>query len=200
MKRSVCLFLLILPVIILFCCNEGAHTESIESTFKKVEGTLESSSRLLDKDAGYLLEQIKANSAKNESPAEKADSLFSASEAACQLIDSINQVQKNLDSSGEKIDITDKLLLGTSLGLQLKSKLLSVSNACYSSLTDSMQKPALDSALSWINEIETLEDWDKRHFYMTPTVAGITILNKFKNDCKNATVFCLDLILKELSK
>lgn len=200
MKKSVCLFLFILPVIIIFSCSEGARTESVENTFKKVDGTLTSSSHLMDKDAGYLLEEINAKRAKNESLAVKADSVFSASAAACRLIDSINQVQQALDTSEERIDITDKLLLGTSLGLHLKNNLLSVSKACYSSLGDPRQKPALDSSFAWINEIETLDDWDKRYFYMTPTVAGITLLNKFKNDCKSATVYSLDLILKELSK
>lgn len=200
MKKSVCLFLLILQVIILFSCTESARTESIENTFKKVDGTLTSSSHLLDKDAAYLLEKINAGRNKNESLAMKADAVFTASEAACHLIDSINQAQRGLDSSGEKIDITDKLLLGTSLGLHLKNSLLSVSKACYASLTDPNQKPALDSSLSWIKEIETLADWDKRYFYMTPTVAGITLLNKFRNDCKSATVYSLDLILKQVAK
>ncbi|HPH91228.1 MAG TPA: hypothetical protein PLZ68_10415 [Ferruginibacter sp.] len=181
------------------CMLENRAEETVE-IFKKADGSLSSSNRYLNIDIKELFKIIDVHRHKNRTLALEADSIYNAVEAVSQFIDSLNQLQKTLDSSGERLDITEKILVGTPTGNELKRKLLWVSGSCYSTLITPVEKPALDSILSWINEIPTISDWDKRHFQLTPTVAGITILNKFENDCKNAASYSLSLIAKQLSK
>lgn len=200
MKKVALLVIACLAILNFAGCIFGDQTEGSVETFKKVDGSLSASNRYLGKELKELFRIININRYKNRALAGEADSIVNAVEKASQFIDSLNLLQKTLDMSGERLDITEKILLGTPTGNELKQKLLWVSQSCYSTLITPVEKPALDSILSSISGILTISDWDKRYFQLTPTVAGITILNKFENDCKNAASYSLNLIATKLSK
>ncbi|MHB1921234.1 MAG: type IX secretion system motor protein PorM/GldM [Chitinophagaceae bacterium] len=50
------------------------------------------------------------------------------------------------------------------------------------------------------HDIENNNDWTLAHFKMVPTIAAVTIINKFKNDVKNSESMVIDDLLKQVSK
>ena len=90
------------------------------------------------------------------------------------------------------------LLMNTSNSTALKSKLISLFSFCNQVISDNKRIEA-ENIFTAGKEIRENKNWTKDYFYMTPTVAAITILNKFRNDCLNLTVFSLTEIKSKLT-
>ena len=104
------------------------------------------------------------------------------------------------DSSGTSSGPSDKLMVNSPAGDSLAEKLGAVSSQCYSGLVDNSALPVLKNALKDIDQIQTDKTWNETYFHSTPTVAAVTILSKFQNDCKEAGLIVLTDIEKHLRK
>ena len=66
--------------------------------------------------------------------------------------------------------------------------------------SNSKEKTNLDSVANSIIELQFDKDWSKKYFDKTPTVAAITMLTKFKNDCKNSAIIGMTSIRKQMDE
>jgi len=174
-------------------------TNSTLEEFKKVDSSLQKSNSLSNGNTYLTLyENIQDKKNKNPQLAFKADTLFEATEDALKFIDTLKQKLTDLDPSGAKIDIGSKLLMNNENSVRLTNKLRTVYFSCTSSMVDNEERIHADNIFSIEKEIKTNKDWTSTYFDRTPTVAVITILNKFKNDCSNLAVFSLTEIKNRL--
>ena len=175
----------------LFASCQTATNKTLEE-FKKVDLSLQkSNSLLIDNVYTKLYEKIQAEKSKNPLLAFNADTLFQATEDAFKFIDNLKQKINELDSSGTRLDIGSKLLLNTSTSTDLTNTLKAVYVSCTSLLVDKQKKSEAENIFIVIKEIKKSKNWTSKYFDQTPTIAVITILNKFKNDCLNLAVFSL---------
>jgi hypothetical protein len=173
-------------------------TEQINDAFKTVDKSLDKSNEYLNNSIEGLYSSIDSNRQKNTNLAIKADSVFYTTDIAFKFIDSLKQVMKFQDTSGTDIDLASSIFVNSKTGDILKEKLLTVYSHSYASLIDSSKKASLDSVLNSISEFQVDINWKRNYFERAPTVAAITILSKFQNDCKNAATISLQDIKEHL--
>jgi hypothetical protein len=182
----------------LFASCQTATNNTLEE-FKKVDSSLQkSNSTLIDNVYSTLYGQVQQKKDKNPQLAFKADTLYQATEEAYKFIDTLKQKLNELDPSGTQLDIGTKLLINTANSMILTNKLKAVYLSCTSSLVDKQKRAEAENIFSVAKEIKTNQNWTSKYFDETPTVAVVTILNKFKNDCSNLAVFSLTEIKNRL--
>ena len=183
----------------LFLTHCKSPSDQIKDAFKTVDESLEKSNNVLSNSVEGLYSAIKSNRQKNESLALRADSIYFATNDANKFIDSLKQTMQLQDTSGMNLNLATTLLVFTNTGDSLAKMLLNVyANASSYPLANS-KKQMLDSALQSIQEIQHDQQWTKKYFKATPTVAAITILTKFQNDCTNAATITLADIKQRLT-
>ena len=181
-------------VLLLTQCNPSAS-----DAFKTVDNSLKTSNTNLSSSLESLYSEIDSKRQKNPTLVLKADSVFYATEIACKFIDSIKLVMQSKDTSGTNLNVSTEMLVNSQTGNILKEKLLAVYKYSYLSLIDNSKKGSLDSVLNPIGQLQFNDNWKRIYFEMAPTVAAITILSKFQNDCKNAVVISLRDIKEHLA-
>jgi hypothetical protein len=172
--------------------------EQINDAFNTVDKSLYKSNDYVNNSIEALYSSIDSNRQKNTILALKADSVFHATKIAFTFMDSLKQVMKLQDTSGTDIDLATNIFVISKTGDMLKKKLLAVYSQSYASLIDSSKKASLDSVLTSISKLNVDNNWRRNFFERTPTVAAITILSKFQNDCKNALTISLQDIKEHL--
>jgi GldM N-terminal domain len=82
----------------------------------------------------------------------------------------------------------------------LKKELIDVYN--FSKLYSEVygRKSEFDNAILPFLEIENDKDWIRKHFELTPTVAAITMLSKYQNDCYNIASIIMSDIKKKMTE
>ena len=106
---------------------------------------------------------------------------------------------KNLDVStrlmleeGKKADILKKAILDT------RAKLLALIDdpAAKKNFEEQMPLSILDNIKGQEGETKT---WEDANFHMVPTIACLTLLNKFQNDAKNSEAQVIDYLLSRIN-
>ena len=165
--------------------------DQINKAFKEVNHSLATSNQHISSLNDSVYASITANRGKNEDFALKADTLFYVAVDADKFLDSLKETLHQKDTTGENVDLAMKVLTEPVISDMLEKKLSVVYSCSLSSLVDGAKKRTLDSMMSTIRGIQPGIDWKKFYFEKTPTVAAMTILAKFRNDCDNGTAFVL---------
>jgi GldM N-terminal domain len=172
---------------VLVCSRCQSPSDKIVADFKKVNESLDKTNAAVGRNSLELYNRtIQGNKEKNPALAQTADSLFHSFNRVYDFIDSLKQ-QLLVDSSGTDMTISDKLLLQSGAGNELMSKLAAVNKYCYLGLTDTGKKTELDGVLHSIQNLEKGATSLEQYFKNAPSIAAVTILSKFQNDCINAT-------------
>ena len=196
MKYTFLLFTL--PLTAFLTCCQTATNRSVEE-FKKVDSSLQkTNSIIIDNTYSTLYNQIQAKKDNNLKLALQADTVFQETEDAYRFIDDLIQKLNELDSSGIQLDIGTKLITNTNNSEKLTKKLNSVYTSALSVLTGKQQITQAENIFKVEQEIKANKNGSRKYFDGTPTVAAITILRKFKNDCVNLATLSLKEIKTDL--
>lgn len=190
------LFLLAFLLSLLINCQSSSN--QIKNAFDRVNKSLEESNEALDNSLENIYNQVILKRYKNKFLAEKADTVYVRTIKTCSFLDSLNQVLLEKDTTGTNLDLSTKLLINTKLETALTEHLLSVYDIINSYPADSSTNATLKKTLQVFREIKSDKSWPKKYFQTTPTMAAVTILTKFKNDCSNAAAIVLKDINREL--
>ena len=188
MKFNRLIFFLPLSLFLTHC---QSPSDQIKDAFKTVDKSLEKSNDVFSNSIEGLYSAINSIRQKNEQLALKADSIYFATNEANKFIDSLKQTMQFQDTSGTNLNLATKLLVFTNTGDSLAKVLLDVYANTNSYPFDNTKRQGLDSVLQPIREVQSDKQWTKKYFERTPTVAAMTILSKFQNDCTNAAAITL---------
>ena len=190
------LFLFIVLSVLLIHCQSPSG--KIIEDFKTVDESLPEISSVSHFAVDDLYKSIRKNRQKNESLAVHADKLFSSTKDAHAYLDNLKQRLEAADSSGLSKDLPGQLFVGTATADTLFQKLQAVHDHSYTALIDQNKARSLDSILTAFKEIRNNKQWTSKYFDKTPTIAAITILNKFQYDCLDAARIALGDINQHL--
>jgi hypothetical protein len=175
-------------------------TDEINKAFQTVDKSLQNSNKYLDNSIDKIYDSIKVNRHKNLTLASKADTLLYKTENTIKFIDSLKQTLELQDTSGNDLKPSSKLLVKTLTSNKLQDKLIGVYKYSHLTLNNNKEKINLDSVANSIIELQFDKDWSKKYFDKTPTVAAITMLTKFENDCKNSAIIGMTSIRKQIEE
>ena len=175
----------------LFLTQCKSPSNEIMDAFKTVDSSLKKSMEYLNNSIDVIYLSIDSNRKTHLTYALYADSIYFSTKHTCNYLDSLKDVLKSKDKSGENIDVATNLIIKSATGDTLIQKLLVVYKYAYSSLIDKSKKGELDSALIRIGEIRFDKNWKRTYFELTPTFAAMTILSALENDCINAATITL---------
>lgn len=179
------------------CQNPASNTLS---KFKKIDSSLSKSNILsAHNDLERLNEHIQAK--KNNAPriALLADTFYLATLKTIGLLDSLKQVIIKLDSSGERTDIGNDLLLNPTTSAKLTNYLKYIYTISDGLLSYEEHKH-IDSTFTIFKDVETNENWTNKYFGNSPGIGVAVILSKIKNDCFEFARFTLFEALSKIEK
>lgn len=174
-------------------------SSEIKKAFDKVDKSLKKSNAVLDNSVDRLYATINSARQKNEKLASKADSIYFATKEAQSYINGLKLNLQSKDSSGGNLNTASALLISTPAGDSLRKVLLNVYAVTESYSLRIATDNGLEHALQTFASIQNNKDWLKLYFDNTPTVAALTMLSKFQNDCQNAASITLADIKNRLT-
>lgn len=186
----------VLSVLLVHCQSPEGE---VADTFKKVNESIEKTNRSIA-DANsieFLYSSIRLNRQKNAPLAEKAGKLYASTKEAHAFIEVLKRTLQFRDSSGVSLVKPDQLM-NTLVADSLSERLIAVYDHSYAALNDKNKIRSLDSTLVAIKEIRNNKQWTTKYFDRTPTIAAITIMNKFQYDCLDAARIVLGDIKQHL--
>lgn len=184
---------------LLFLTHCQSPSDQIKDAFDTVDNSLKKSNDVLENSIDGLYSTINSVRQKNEQLALNADLIYLSTKRASEHIDSLKEVMKLEDSLGTNLTIASNLLVSTTTGDILRKELMNVYISAKSYSSSNAKQAELDSTLQSFREIQFNEDWEKIYFEKTPTVAAMTVLCKYQNDCKNITTIILTDIKMRLA-
>ena len=180
---------------LLLICFSSCHfvSDKILDSFKTVNASLEKSNKvLLNQNAlGQYYFEIKLKGDENKESVRRADTLYTATRNAIDLIDKIKEILSEKDSAGGNANISANLLVHTPLGDSLAKVARQVADDCYAALVNQNKKPTLDSALNETKMMIALKDWMGFAFSNKPTVGALITLNRLKLEFMRASAIVL---------
>lgn len=197
MKLSTFFFCLIACLWLARCKSPSDH---IKDAFKTIDRSLEKSNNFLGNTIEQLYSAIDANRPKNEQLAAKADTIFFAASTANNLLDGLKKKLRLQDPSGTNDTIAMKLFEDANTRDSLTQVLLNVYRSTKSYRLSKTKRPALDSTLQQIAEMQNDPGWTNKYFKATQTVVATTRLSKFQMDCRNAAAITLSDIKEKLTE
>jgi hypothetical protein len=190
MKATRSFTLLMLVVVTLTNCT--STSEEINKSFKTINDSLALSSRqALTDSLDLLYKSIDPNKAGNAELAFKASQVYLPAKTSIKYIDALIEELKALDSTGEDIDVPTKLLVNTPKADTLQQQLLLLSQKAQSGLMDDAKADKLREMVRLFIKTPTDVSWSQNYFERTPTVAAMTILSKFRHDCRSVAILVL---------
>jgi len=182
-----------LILLIVFHCLTQCKSPSNEimDAFKTVDSSLSKTTDYLNNTIDALYLYIDSNRNTHLMYASYADSIYTTTKNTCNYLDSLKNVLKSKDESGENVDAATNMFIKSATGDTLIQKLSAVYIYAHSALIDKSKKGELDSALVTIGEIQVDKNWKRKYFEMVPTFAAMTILSSLQNDCINAATITL---------
>ena len=192
--------LLFALVLLLFLTHCQSPSDQIKKAFDTVDKSLEKSNSVLNNSIDGLYSTINSVRQKNEPLALKADTIYFVTKQTSNYIDSLKEIMQLQDTLGNNLSVATKLLVFTPTGDILGKALLNVYTNAKSYPIENARQSELDSTLQSFQEIQNNKDWTKIYFEKTPTVAAMTILSKFQNDCKNVATITLTHIKKRFTE
>lgn len=186
----------VLSVLLTQCQSSSGE---ITDAFKKANGSIEETNKgITDANSIELLySSIRLNQQKNEPLAEKAGKLYVITKDAHAFLERL-KAHLEKDSAGVNTDLVASLFIGTPVADTLSQKLSAVYDYSYVALNDKNKTRSLDSTLAALKEIRNDKQWTTKYFDRTPTIAAITIMNKFQYDCLDAARLVLGDIKQQL--
>jgi hypothetical protein len=145
-----------------------------------------------------MLVLIQSRGNKHPQLAAKADTLYTVTMAAIHYIDTLKQWLLAADSTGERKEPAEQLLLHTAAGDSMLTHLQQASWYAHGGLIAKEKTGRLDSTLNDIRNLTVKKDRMNDCFRRTPTVAALTILFKLQNDCLNGALITLEDIDQHL--
>lgn len=176
-------------------CFSSCHfvSDKILDSFKTVNASLEKSNKVISNQNNYeqYYFEIKLKSDENNESVRRADTLYTVTKNAINLIDKIKKILSEKDSAGGNADISANLLVHTPLGDSLAKVVRQVPDDCYAALVNHTKKPILDSILSETKVMKARKDWMGDAFNNTPTIGALTTLNCLKLEFMSASAITL---------
>jgi hypothetical protein len=180
---------------LLLICLSSCHfvSDKISDSFKTVNASLEKSNKVISTQNAYeqYYFEIELKGDKNKELVRRADTLYSATKKAIDLIDKIKKNLTEKDSAGNNTNVAANLLVHTSLGDSLDKVVRKVPDQCYTALVSISKKSSLDSTLHETKLLLCRKDWMEETFSNTPTVGALTILNYLKLEFMTASAMAL---------
>lgn len=184
----------------IFTIHCNSPSKEIEESFEKVNNSLTTTDAVLDTSLGELYKNLLWKQNEYPASARKARGVYFNTMGTALQIDSLIDVLRARDSAGDNLTVASDLLLDHPAGDQLEISLLHIAHSTQSVVAEGKEKDRLNTILKSINEMSEDKSWRKKYFQLTPTVAAITMLNKFKNDIKNAGIVTLTYITNHPEK
>lgn len=181
--------ILLLVLICLAQCKSPSR--EIAEAFKTVDKSLDSTNNRINNSIDAIYLSIDSKRKINSTYALYADSIFYTTKNTYKWLDSLKDVLKSKDSTGENLYLATSIFIKTATGDTLLRRLTDVYKQSCSSLIEKSKKGSLDSVLVSIRQLQFDKNWKRAYFEMTSTVAALTILSKFQNDCINAAIITL---------
>ncbi|MGG9971138.1 hypothetical protein ACQ33O_05015 [Ferruginibacter sp. SUN002] len=174
-------------------------SDEILEKFKHIDSSLSRSNDILQSNILLnLYKQIKKG--KNTAFTSEANKIYLAIENINTFIDNLKDTLTKYDSSGIQLDVAEKCIVQTAADSVLKNKLNSVYVACISLLPEEYQKLEIKKMFFASREFINAKNSESNYFIMAPTIGAITVLNSFKNNCKNIATYTLTEILSKSKK
>jgi hypothetical protein len=191
----------LVPFIFLICISCKSPSDKILEDFKKVNESLEKNNDLLKKNSyEFKYRLIQLEGAKHPELVKYAGNLFNATDTAIHYLEKLQEMLNLADSSGTDLDVAGNLLVRSPNGDTLGILLQQVSKTAFACPIGANSKSELGRILSDNEAMFTRPDWEKDYFELTPTVAAITILSKFKNDVISAATLVMDDMAGQVKK
>ena len=111
-------------------------------------------------------------------------------------------------SDEKNLDVSTRLMVDEKKGYDLQEKLLGLREKLIGLIDDPAKKKELEIQLPlnvppkdqmFKNAEGQQKDWVNMNFHMIPTIAAITLLNKFQNDIKNSEAMMIDYFLQQIN-
>ena len=175
-----------LPLCLLLSASCSFPSEQIKDAFETVNTSISKSNEHLDAGIGRDYATLKQARTRDPALVAKADTIYILAAQTQTFIDSLKTVMEKEDSSRVNTSVAGRLLFHTKTSANLKKLLSQFYGSVKSYTSDETQHKKIDSVTSSIISVLQTEDWEKLYFEDQPTVAAITTLNSFQNQCKNA--------------
>lgn len=116
--------------------------------------------------------------------------------------------EKGKLSDEKNLDVSTRLMVEEKKGYELQDKLLGLRTKILSTIEDPGMKKTFDAQLplniptkdaKFKNAEGEEKDWVNMNFHMVPTIACITLINKYKNDIKNTESLMMDYFLSQIN-
>jgi len=191
------LFFIVLTGWIIGC--KSPKREIVDS-FEEVNNSLDKSNTFNSWTIDQLYDSIKSKTVRNSKYLSRADTIYKVAQDAVSFMEKQKDNLKSLDSIGDKLDVATGILIKSRAADTLQNLLEKVYRYSYEKLEDTAKKKAIDSVMSSVTYLRSNKKWKRDYFYQTPTIAAITILTKFQNDCKSSAVIALSDIYQHMDK
>jgi len=191
------LFLIILASGMIEC--KSPNREIVDS-FEKVNKSIERSNNVNSYSIDNLYLSIKMKTDRNSKYLSQADTIYKIANAAIGFLEKQKDNLRSLDSVGDKLDVASGALIKSRAADTLENLLEEVYRYSYEMLEDTAKKKSIDSVMSSVTYLRSNKKWKHDYFYQTPTIAALTILSKFQNDCKSSAVIVLSDIYQHMDK
>ena len=108
----------------------------------------------------------------------------------------------------KNLDVSTRLMVDEKRGYELQDKLLALRAKILSTIEDPGMKKTFENQLplniptkdqKFKNAEGQDKDWVNTNFGMVPTIAAITLINKYKNDIKNSESLMMDYFLGQIN-
>jgi hypothetical protein len=108
----------------------------------------------------------------------------------------------------KNLDVSTRLMVEEKKGYELQDKLLALRNKYLSLIDDPATKKTIEAQMPlnipakdamFKNSEGQQKDWVDLNFHMVPTIACVTLLNKYKNDVKNSEAMLMDYFLAQIN-
>jgi len=181
---------LLVTVIYLVFAACKSPAEEAKDTYDSVNKSLASS----NKEVGHSMQELYLSTQQgNGAMALKvaADSVYSLTQTALNLLAHLKLNLHNSDASGENMEMAEKLLVNTEDGQKLTKALIDVYSITSGHVVDKRRQLKLDTIQAMLKKIAGNRMWPANYFRMVPTIAAITFLTKLQNDCELSAVEAL---------
>lgn len=167
----------------IFCsCNNPS--DKVAEQFKETERSLEEANQTVNRALETTQARIDSQMIQIGlmfGPGEDSTKIANSRKAfakAVYTINNLNSKLKEVDPDGEKLDVAEKLIINSTLGDSLFTSLVVIYKLGVEVESDPSTKLRYHSATKPDNK----QDWLNQYFNSVPTIAAITMLNKFKLD------------------
>jgi hypothetical protein len=186
----------------LLCWIVGCKSpkREIVDSFEEVNKSLIQSNDINNLSLDELYQSIKSKTERNSRYLSRADTIYQVANDAINFLEIKKEKLKSLDSVGDNLTIASRVLIKSPVADTVEHLLTKVYQYCYEMLVDTTKEKSIDSVMSSLRYLKTNKNWKHDYFDQTPTIAALTILSRFQNDCKTSAAITLLDIYQHMNK